>query len=61
MLDERAEGLRSGLDFFHFAVAFAGICFAVAGVVISSPCIGCCGLLVTAWGLTYFVANNDDL
>lgn len=61
MLDERAEGLRSGVDCFHFAMAFAGFCFAVSGAVLSSPCIGCCGLLALAWGLVYFAANNEDV
>jgi hypothetical protein len=48
------------MDYFHFTVVFAGFCSAVGGVVISSPCIGWCGLVVMAWGLAYFVANNDD-
>jgi len=61
MYSDASEGLRSGVDNFHFTVVFGGFCFAVAGVVISSPCIGCGGLLILAWGMAYFAVNNDTL
>jgi hypothetical protein len=55
------EGTRGGLDLFHFAVTFAGFVFAIGGVVISSTCVCCCGLVILAWGLAYFTANNEDV
>jgi hypothetical protein len=61
MANEHPEGFRSGVDYFHFTVVFAGFCFAVGGVVISSPCIGCCGLVLMAWGLVYFAVNDYEL
>jgi len=61
MADECPDGFRSGLDYFHFTVVFAGFCFAAGGAVLSSPLIGCCGLAVMAWGLAYFAVNDDDL
>jgi hypothetical protein len=60
MLDEPMDGFRSGWDYFHFALAAAGFFLAVGGAVLSSPCLGCCGLVVMAWGVAYFVVNNSD-
>lgn len=54
------EGVRGGVDLFHFAVGFAGFVFTVGGVVISSPCVMCSGLLLSAWALAYFFVNNEE-
>jgi hypothetical protein len=61
MFDLRVEGVRGAVDLFHFAVGFAGFAFAAGGVVISSPCVGCMGLLLFAWGVAYFFVNNDEV
>jgi hypothetical protein len=60
MFGQKIEGIRSAVDLFHFAVAFTGFVFAVGGVVVSAPCVCTVGLLLLAWGVAYFAANQSE-
>ena len=61
MHEEFSSDNRNCLDLFHFAIAFAGLVLAAGGVVISSLCVVCCGLLGLLWGMAYFAVNNSDI
>lgn len=63
MLDEVPDGkfTRSPLDIFHFAVVSIGVVIALAGVILASIRIALFGLVLVAWGLTYFYAEPEPM
>lgn len=51
------EPCRGPLDVAHFTFAFIGFLAAVGGVIIVSASLAIIGVLILAWGLSYFAAN----
>jgi hypothetical protein len=49
---------RDAKDCFHFAITFFGIIIAAAGVVTVSVGAAICGLILIAFGLTYFLVEG---
>jgi hypothetical protein len=59
MSNENIDTYRGPLDFIHFALAIFGLVIALAGVVITSVRVTLCGVIVVAWGLSYFFTQPD--
>ncbi len=59
MSNENIDTYRGPLDFIHFALVFFGLVIALAGVVITSVRVTLCGVIVVAWGLSYYYAHTD--